>query len=282
MQRVATYWMPRISGISQIPVIFVGTKADLRPSNSQHADEFEDTMRALVRDNKQCEAMIECSAKSLLHVSDLFYCAQRLVMFPSEPLFNANTRELTPAYVLALKFVFGRFDEDKNRVLSRKELMKLNMEVFRIETPEVEADQVIDVVSRECPEGVSDEGLNFHGFQHLMKLMILRLKMQFCWVLLRHFGYSDSLTLEVPCPVVRPPGQSVRLSLAAFQFLVNVFNHSAYGGVMTYESLKEVFSACASPPWAPQRRDEAMWASYERYVKTTGDLGISLNSWLSR
>lgn len=281
MQRIASYWMPRIAAISASPVIFVGTKADLRQANSQHADEFEDNMRALVRDNKQCEAMIECSAKSLLNVSDLFYCAQRLVMYPSAPLFNSLTRELTPAYVRALKFIFRRVDEDKDQLLSRKELRRMNARVFSNETSEVETDQIIDLVGRECPEGVGEEGLNFDGFLHLIKLMILRLKMQFCWVLLRHFGFSDALTLEVNCTVQKPSGKSVKLTKAAFRFLADVFFENSSEGVMVYEGLKEVFGACVSPPWALQRRDEAVWASYDKFIRTTGDLGLTLTSWLS-
>lgn len=281
MQRVSSYWVPRIAAITQSPVIFVGTKADLRQPNSQHADEFEDNMRVLVRDNKQCEAMIECSAKSLLNVSDLFYCAQRLVMYPSAPLFNSLSRELTPAFVRALKFIFRRFDEDKDQLLSRRELRVMNIRVFSNETSEVETDQIIDLVARECPEGVSEEGLNFYGFLHLIRLMILRLKMQFCWVLLRHFGFSDALTMEVNCTVQKPAGKSVKLTRTALRFLTDIFHENSADGIMSYEGLKEVFSTCASPPWAPQRRDDAVWSTYDKLIRTTGDLGVTLTSWLS-
>ena len=74
IQRLKTYWMPRISKINdKVPVIFVGNKVDLRTSNSEN--ELTNLMNHTFEDFKQVQIGIECSPKEYLNLIDVVAAA---------------------------------------------------------------------------------------------------------------------------------------------------------------------------------------------------------------
>jgi len=43
---------------------------------------------------QEIETCIECSAKTLRNISELFFYAQKAVLHPSSPLFNSEKKEV--------------------------------------------------------------------------------------------------------------------------------------------------------------------------------------------
>ena len=68
---------------------------------------------------KEIETCLECSAKKLIYVGEVFYFALKAVVHPSAPLFDANADNgqgaLKPLCVRALKRIFMMNDLDKVR-----------------------------------------------------------------------------------------------------------------------------------------------------------------------
>jgi Ras family protein T1 len=126
--RVAEYWLPlfRREGINaslscweidsrhwlttQVPVILVGNKIDLRGgevTNEGLEDEiapimrefkvgwlslgaFRERTRARAYPLQEVETVVECSALLPLNVSEVFYFAQKAVLHPTAPLYDSR------------------------------------------------------------------------------------------------------------------------------------------------------------------------------------------------
>jgi hypothetical protein len=68
--------------------------------------------------------------------------------------------------------------------------------VFRAELQKKHITALKEVLKDECTEfdeNQSARGINFEAFKALMKVLILKMKQQTCWAILRKFGYNDKL-----------------------------------------------------------------------------------------
>lgn len=76
-----------------------------------------DKLDPIVQRNRQVETCMDCSAKGLSHVGEVFYTAMKAVIYPSAPLFGpagANgVGQIKPAAINALNRVFMLCDKDK-------------------------------------------------------------------------------------------------------------------------------------------------------------------------
>ena len=54
----------------------------------------------------EIETCVECSAKTMKNISEIFYYAQKAVVYPIKPLYNAEDKELTPKCRKALVHIF--------------------------------------------------------------------------------------------------------------------------------------------------------------------------------
>lgn len=70
----------------------------------------------------EIETCVECSAKNLKNISELFYYAQKAVLHPTGPLYLAEEKELTPACKKALVRIFKICDADNDGLLNNYEL----------------------------------------------------------------------------------------------------------------------------------------------------------------
>ncbi|KAK2571827.1 Mitochondrial Rho GTPase 1-A [Acropora cervicornis] len=101
---------------------------------------------------------------------------------------------------------------------------------------------VKNVVRKNVPTGLRNNGLTLEGFLFLHKLFIQKGRHETTWTVLRKFGYGDDLKLreEYFCPAIdMGTDQTVELSDAGYQFLIDLF----------HKHDKEVFSTCPSMPW---------------------------------
>ncbi|KAJ2845885.1 ERMES complex Ca(2+)-binding regulatory GTPase gem1, partial [Coemansia brasiliensis] len=77
-QQVHEHWLPFLQqqGVN-LPVILVGNKVDMRDEELGHATVLEDEVVPIMNEYREVEICVECSAKALLNVSELFYFAQK-------------------------------------------------------------------------------------------------------------------------------------------------------------------------------------------------------------
>jgi Ras family protein T1 len=104
LDRISSYWMPLIheasGGDERKPVLVVANKSDNNKSD------YINKMVNLMNCFADIETVVECSALTKKNVSEVFYYAQRAVIYPIQPLFDVTRRELTPRCKKALVRIF--------------------------------------------------------------------------------------------------------------------------------------------------------------------------------
>ena len=273
---LSTFWLKQIPKHTSCPIVIIGNKLDLKHVNSAYS--LDKTVKSLSTFYNNFEIVLECSAFTLENLSDIVLYVQKIVAYPIEPLFDVNTQELTPAFKRALSLVFKLCDKDRNFLLDNKEIIMMQTEVFQSGMGNEEAEALKQLVSEGFPEGLSQKCINFEGFCFLQALMIQKLQSNFCWDVLRYYGYSDSLVLYNNYSLKLLPQQRVNLSISTISFLLIVFDQYAKNGFLSLDSLKEIFSAAETPPWQQDRPQR--WSDIDRIVITSNGQ-LPCDSWLS-
>ncbi|WVQ81609.1 mitochondrial Rho GTPase 1 [Cryptococcus sp. DSM 104549] len=147
--RVAEYWLPlfRREGIN-VPVILVGNKIDLRGGRVTNQG-LEDESAPIMREFKEVETVVECSALLPLNVSEVFYFAQKAVLHPTAPLYDSREHTLKPKCLEALKRIFKISDVDKDGLLNAVELNQFQQKCFSTPLQSQELDGILEMV-RSC------------------------------------------------------------------------------------------------------------------------------------
>ena len=70
------------------PIILVGNKVDMVDYSTM------DLVLPIMNDFEEIETCVECSAKTLKNISEMFYFAQKAVLHPSAPLWNYNEKDV--------------------------------------------------------------------------------------------------------------------------------------------------------------------------------------------
>lgn len=224
---------------------------------------LEDELSPVMAEFKEVETCVECSAKQQLNVSEVFYFAQKAVVYPTAPLYDSREHRLKPACVDALRRIFRLCDSDKDSLLNDNELNDFQRKCFDSPLQSQELEGIKDLVLQAPVEGTSrfpydhlsayggsnashrqspnstesqarnqnhphlrSGSLTLAGFLYLHTLFIQRGRLETTWTVLRTFGYGFDLTLEDS--FVRPsfnvPAEcSVELSPHGYQFLTDVF-----------------------------------------------------------
>ena len=65
---------------------------------------------------QEVETCIECSAKKLLNVHELFFFAQKAVLYPTHHIYDVTQQKLKNEAVLALRRIFKLCDQDKDGI----------------------------------------------------------------------------------------------------------------------------------------------------------------------
>ncbi|XP_044734713.1 mitochondrial Rho GTPase isoform X2 [Chrysoperla carnea] len=251
MDRVATYWLPLIreySPDSRSPVVLVGNKMDLIDYSTTDAG------LSLMEQFPEIESVIECSAKTLKNISELFYYAQKAVLHPTGPLFVIDTEELTTACRNALRRIFKICDMDNDGLLNDFELNNFQCRCFNTPLQPQVIEDVKAVLRKNIDDGISRDCITLKGFLFLHRLFVQRGRNETTWGVLRKFGYNDSLTLskEYLYPTIKVPnGATTELSHKGQQFLTFLFERhdKDKDGALSPAEEEDMFSACPCPPW---------------------------------
>ncbi|XP_009983108.1 PREDICTED: mitochondrial Rho GTPase 2 [Tauraco erythrolophus] len=236
---------------SRIPIILVGNKSDLQVGSSM------DVILPIMNQFSEIETCVECSAKNLKNISELFYYAQKAVLHPTAPLYDPEEKQLKPACARALTRIFNLSDQDNNQILSDDELNYFQKSCFGNPLAPQALEDVKMVVWKNTTDGVQDNGLTLNGFLFLNTLFIQRGRHETTWTILRRFGYDDELELtdDYLYPQFRlPPGCSTELNHLGYQFLQRLFekHDKDQDGALSPTELQNFFSVFPRVPWGPE------------------------------
>ncbi|KAI9304852.1 EF hand associated-domain-containing protein [Cunninghamella echinulata] len=268
--RLSIYWLPYIRTLGvNVPSILVGNKIDLRGDDV--------TNQSL--EDEEVETCVECSAKQLLNVSEVFYFAQKAVLHPTAPLYDSREHVLKPQCVDALRRIFKLCDSDKDNVLNDIELNEFQRKCFNTPLQQHELDGVKDVVRQHEPAGVNENGLTEVGFAFLHSLFIQKGRLETTWTVLRKFGYGDDLSLreDFLLPPFEVPSEcSVELSPHGYQFLAELFQafDKDKDGALNIAELNELFSTSPGNPWDN--------TAFPHSTITTETGSVTLQGWLAQ
>ncbi|KAK7498304.1 hypothetical protein BaRGS_00010564 [Batillaria attramentaria] len=235
IQRLTTYWLPLLRSLlgdeHRTPVILVGNKVDLADYPTL------ESILPIMNDFSEVETCVECSARTLKNISEVFYYAQKAVLHPTAPVYNPEEKELTPAARKALTRIFKICDLDNDSLKSALEDVKA-------------------IVSRHTTDGIIDNAIALKGFLFLHTLFIQKGRHETTWTVLRKFGYDDNLQLtnDFIAPRIHVgPGCTTELTHQGYQFLASVFDKydEDRDGCLSPDELQNLFSTCPLMPWGP-------------------------------
>ncbi|PKU31564.1 hypothetical protein llap_18132 [Limosa lapponica baueri] len=235
----------------RIPIILVGNKSDLQVGSSM------EVILPIMNQFSEIETCVECSAKNLKNISELFYYAQKAVLHPTAPLYDPEEKQLKPACAQALTRIFNLSDQDNNQILSDDELNYFQKSCFGNPLAPQALEDVKMVVWKNTTDGVQDNGLTLNGFLFLNTLFIQRGRHETTWTILRRFGYDDELELtdDYLHPQFRvPAGCSTELNHLGYQFLQRLFekHDKDQDGALSPLELQNFFSVFPCLPWGPE------------------------------
>ncbi|XP_052266803.1 mitochondrial Rho GTPase 1-like isoform X2 [Dreissena polymorpha] len=255
---VTSVWLPLIREHTgedhRTPIILVANKCDLIDYS------MDESMRPILNEFAEVETCISCSAKSLKNISELFYYAQKAVLHPQAPIYNAEEKELTKACKGALQRIFKICDLDNDQILNDDEIFTFQRHCFDVPVQPQALDEVKQVIQSHIGDGVAWRGAYFgftmKGFLFLMDLFRERQKIETIWTVLRKFGYDDNLILRKD--ILEPKlnvgvGSTTELTYEAVQFLTNLFEKfdEDHDGALSPTELTNLFSTCPRCPWGP-------------------------------
>uniref|UniRef100_A0A667XSB4 Mitochondrial Rho GTPase n=1 Tax=Myripristis murdjan TaxID=586833 RepID=A0A667XSB4_9TELE len=255
IEKIKTKWIPLVNGDAEkgnkVPIILVGNKSDLRSGSSM------ETILPIMNQFSEIETCVECSAKNLKNISELFYYAQKAVLHPTAPLYDPEDKQLKPPCVRALSRIFCISDQDNDHILSDAELNCFQKSCFGNPLAPQALEDVKTVVWKNTSDGVQDNGLTLNGFLFLNTLFIQRGRHETTWTILRKFGYDDTLELtdDYLYPELRVPvGCSSELNHLGYQFLQRLFEKydEDKDSALSPTELKNLFCVLPYMPWGAE------------------------------
>ncbi|XP_058774841.1 mitochondrial Rho GTPase 1-like [Vicia villosa] len=275
-ENIRAVWLPRLRNLEvKVPVIVAGCKFDLQDQNQEVS--LEEAMSPLMQQFCEIEAYIECSVLGCFQVFEVFFLAQKAALYPTNPLYDKESKTLKPRCIRALKRVFILCDHDKDGALSDVELNDFQVKCFNAPFQPREISDVKTVANTFLSKGVDERGLTLAGFLCLHTLFVEKGPLETIWTVLRKFGYNNDMKLadDLIPPLKHAPDQSVELTNKAIDFLKTIFDE--FDGdsdkVLQPSELEELFSTAPESPWIENPYKDALGRN------ACG--GISVDSFLS-
>uniref|UniRef100_A0A3Q2Y6B9 Mitochondrial Rho GTPase n=1 Tax=Hippocampus comes TaxID=109280 RepID=A0A3Q2Y6B9_HIPCM len=238
IEKIKTKWIPLVNGDAEkgnkVPIILVGNKSDLRSGSSM------ETILPIMNQFSEIETCVECSARNLKNISELFYYAQKAVLHPTAPLYDPEDKQVA-------------FTATCSSLKQRQS----NKSCFGNPLAPQALEDVKTVVWKNTSDGVLDNGLTLNGFLFLNTLFIQRGRHETTWTILRKFGYDDNLELtdDYLYPALRVPAScTTELNDLGHQFLQRLFEKydEDKDSALSPAELKNLFCACPYMPWGAE------------------------------
>ncbi|KAL5018123.1 hypothetical protein ScPMuIL_003845 [Solemya velum] len=274
IERITTHWLPylqkTLGGEHRTPVILVGNKTDLLDFSTM------ESMMPIMNDFAEVETCVECSAKTLKNISEMFYYAQKAVLHPTAPVYNPEEKELTSTCKRALTRVFKICDMDNDNLLSDEEVHEFQKHCFNAPLHPQALEDVKSIVRRNISDGIMENSISLKGFLFLHTLFIQRGRHETTWTVLRSFGYDDrlQLTKEFLSPKIQVGvGSTTELTHQGYHFLRNMFEKydQDCDGCLSPTELQNLFSTCPIMPWGPDVNNTVVtnptgWITLQGYM----------------
>ncbi|XP_043970051.1 mitochondrial Rho GTPase 1-A-like isoform X1 [Gambusia affinis] len=274
IEKVTSHWIPLITENtdkdSRVPLILVGNKSDLVEHSSM------ETILPIMNQYSDIETCVECSAKNLKNISELFYYAQKAVLHPTGPLYCPEKKDMKPLCVKALTRIFKVSDLDNDGILNDNELNFFQRVCFNSPLEPQALEDVKNVVRKNLIDGVQHNGLTLKGFLFLHTLFIQRGRHETTWTVLRRFGYDDDLELNQDYlfpPLKIPPDCTTELNHNAYLFLQSVFDKHDKDRdcALSPDELRDLFDVFPYMPWGPDVNNTVCtndqgWITYQGYL----------------
>ncbi|BAD81741.1 putative mitochondrial Rho 1 [Oryza sativa Japonica Group] len=229
LERLSSFWFPELRRLQlEAPVIVVGCKLDLR---GEEQGTLDAVMAPIMVAFREIETCIECSALRQILVYEVFYYAQKAVLYPTAPLFDQEAQMLKLRCMRALKRIFILCDHDRDGAFSDVELNDFQVICFNAPLQPNEIIGVKRTIQEKLTEGVNENGLTLTGFLFLHTLIIGNGKLETTWTVLRKFGYDNELKLRddlIPA-IKRAPDQD---------------------GALQPAEINDLFSTAPENPWS--------------------------------
>ena len=245
LRRISSYWMPELKRLNiRVPILLVGCKSDVRPADQS----LHKAVLPIVKAYPQIETCMECSAKKLQYVGEVFYYALKAVLYPMAPLYDPENQTLQPLCIRALKRIFSLCDKDKDDVLNDNELNEFQVKCFNAPLQPEELVGVKEVVKSRMDNGLSEEGfLTFPGFVFLHALFIERGRLETTWAVLAKFGYGKDLKLRLNFIDTKNRFQLSERGKEYFRDMFDTFDADNDGALSTKEH-EQCFSSFPENP----------------------------------
>ncbi|CAG9862173.1 unnamed protein product [Phyllotreta striolata] len=273
IERISSYWMPLIRRNhpdSTCPVVLVGNKIDLIEYST-----IDNTFE-IMEEFSEIETCIECSAKTLKNISEMFYYAQKAVLHPTAPIYSVEKADLTDACKTALARIFKICDVDCDGLLDDIELNNFQSRCFQAPLQPQVIDDVKAVLRKNIDEGIRRNCVTLKGFLYLHSLFVQRGRNETTWTVLRKFGYNDHLNMskDYLCPSLKVlPGCTTELSYRGQQFLAHLFERydKDRDKCLSPEEYEELFSTCPTPAWpldvsSTVSTNDKGWITYQGFM----------------
>ncbi|KAJ8914574.1 hypothetical protein NQ315_010038 [Exocentrus adspersus] len=273
IDRITSYWMPLIRQNhpdKPCPVVLVGNKIDLVEYSTI------DGIFEIMAEFSEIETCVECSAKTLKNISEMFYYAQKAVLHPTSPIYSVEKEDLTDACKKALIRIFKICDIDCDGLLNDIELNNFQSRCFNAPLQPQVLDDVKAVLRKNMEDGVCQNCVTLKGFLYLHSLFIQRGRNETTWTVLRKFGYNDNLNMskDYLFPSLKvPSGCTTELSHKGQQFLSHLFERfdKDRDRALSPSEFDEFFSTCPTPAWGPDvsamvPTNEKGWITFQGYM----------------
>lgn len=180
------------------PIVIVANKMDsvVAPNVTQ-----DQVISSLILSHSQIETCVLCSAKTLKNVPEVFYYAQKSVLYPTWPCYDVDKKKLTDQAVKCLTRVFRLCDHDNDGLLNDKELNEFQIKSFGISLNSGSLQEVKSLLSNTNNPTASNEHLannqiTLTGFLFLHSLFFKKGRQETSWTVLKKFGYDRNLSLS--------------------------------------------------------------------------------------
>lgn len=289
--RIPSFWLPKFrSQKLNVPIILVGNKIDTRGgiSDPYAAAKMEAFIKPIMDKFREVDVCIECSAKTVSNISEVFYFAQKAVLYPTGPVYDVEAQALKPSAAAALRRIFKICDKDGDGGLNDKELNDFQYTCFNVHLQPQELDGVKKVVQESRPTtGLNPDGsLSTEGFIFLHTLFVQKGRLETTWIVLRKFGYDDNMRLSLGEDDELEVGddQSLEVADKGIQFLKDAFAAADVDddGLLSPVELKKLFADCPDGAFSTTEPD----SSPERLTKLSSVVGkaeyMTLEAFLAR
>uniref|UniRef100_A0A914GU30 Miro domain-containing protein n=1 Tax=Globodera rostochiensis TaxID=31243 RepID=A0A914GU30_GLORO len=238
-ERVASYWLPLIQKTHgganhNCSVLLAANKSD-----DMNGGAHIEKMAPIMNDYLEIETVVECSAKFSKNVPEIFYYAQKAVIYPFRPLFSVEKRELSMKCQKAMTRIFKLCDRNNDGLLSDDELKKYQMVSFGVPLTSAAVGDVKKLISECDPDMVA----------------------------MTPFGLQDYLLPKI----LIPNGSSLEPSNECLYFIQNLFkkHDEDCDECLSAAELQSLFSVCPTNPWTDemlnsveQNRDVRRWSTW--------------------